>query len=470
MPAPLPQSPARPFPARHCAPVFLLSLAVGLAVAEDRPPARAVRPAYQVLRFEENWDVLRGRPADDMLDPLKFIALGDASRAWLSLGGQARWRWETWRNFAFGTPAAPEDDFGLGRIQLHADLRFGSTARFFAELIDARMLGRRALPGGTRAADVNSRELLNAFADFSTTIDARRLTLRLGRQQFSFGRQRLVSPLPWLNTYRHWDGAAGLCESPAARATVFYSWFVPVQKYATDRRNRHERFYGTYVTFRRSTELYLLVRDRPVAQDRRQTFGFRRTGRPAGNWEFDLEAAIQRGSLAGKPVRAWMLGSELGYTAARLAWKPRFAAGFDYASGDENPTDRRIGTFDQLYPLGHAFLGYVDLVGRQNISAWNASLELKPAKGMRLQLVAHRFTRAEAADALYDAGAVVVRPAGAGLSRTIGSEIDLTVYYAFDAHWNFEAGLNRFFAGSFVRQTGRSDAVAFAYAQALYRF
>lgn len=38
---------------------------------------------------------------------------------------------------------------------------------------------------------------------------------------------------------------------------------------------------------------------------------------------------------------------------------------YEYASGDANPGEGN--TFNQLYPFGHYYLGYLDLIARQNI-------------------------------------------------------------------------------------------------------
>ena len=42
---------------------------------------------------------------------------------------------------------------------------------------------------------------------------------------------------------------------------------------------------------------------------------------------------------------------------------PTFWAYYDYASGDSDPTDGRSHTFNDLYPFGHYYLGWIDQVG-----------------------------------------------------------------------------------------------------------
>ena len=40
-----------------------------------------------------------------------------------------------------------------------------------------------------------------------------------------------------------------------------------------------------------------------------------------------------------------------------------FELGFDYASGDENPGDGDGETFDQLFPTGHTYFGFIEQSG-----------------------------------------------------------------------------------------------------------
>jgi hypothetical protein len=49
-------------------------------------------------------------------------------------------------------------------------------------------------------------ELQQAFVDIVLPAGEGDLTLRLGRQMLLLGAQRLVSPLPWGNALRHWEG------------------------------------------------------------------------------------------------------------------------------------------------------------------------------------------------------------------------------------------------------------------------
>src|SRR6476660_1778146 len=87
-------------------------------------PASSMQP-YLPQRYDEDWSYLRDESKrTDALDVVKYIPLND--RGWyVSLGGEARIRYEYFTEFAFG--AGPQDGNGylLQRYLVHADFHLG---------------------------------------------------------------------------------------------------------------------------------------------------------------------------------------------------------------------------------------------------------------------------------------------------------------------------------------------------------
>jgi hypothetical protein len=121
----------------------------------------------------------------------------------VSLGGEARMRYEYFSQFAFG--AGPQDDDGylLQRYLLHADRHFGKSVRVFTQLQSGIESGRN---GGPRLTDDDRLEAHQAFLDFNFGDEAKSLTLRLGRHEMEFGSGRLVSAAEGLNVRRSFVG------------------------------------------------------------------------------------------------------------------------------------------------------------------------------------------------------------------------------------------------------------------------
>jgi hypothetical protein len=69
----------------------------------------------------------------------------------------------------------------------------------------------RDLPGGKRTGDVDSGDLLNDFVEFQTDAAANKgAKLCIGRQEISYGKQRIISAANWSNTRRTFDGVKAI--------------------------------------------------------------------------------------------------------------------------------------------------------------------------------------------------------------------------------------------------------------------
>jgi len=452
----------------------------------DGTAAAFQRPSYSFLRQNEDWSALRHAPESartDFWDPIKYVPLNDDGSIWASFGGDMRLRGEYWSNFAFGAPADDDETFALWRLRLHGDVHFGDNVRVFIEGKSA-LSTDRDLPGGKRTLDVDTLALEQAFVDLKLDLGAgNALVLRPGRQALQFGKQRLVSPLPWANTLRRWDGISAITRLDGWNIHGFATQFAPTQKYDFNDPDDDILFWGVYATATLpqceciSADLYYLglERDGMIAfngtagDETRHTIGGRIFGDLGdSNFDYDVEAAYQFGEVGSGDVSAYMVAAQLGY-APEMWCDPRFFAGVDYASGDDDPGGD-VETFNQLFPLGHAYYGYMDFVGRQNAVDLNAGVNFKPFDKTTMHLSAHYFLRADTSDALYNAGGGVVRAGGLSDEREIGAEIDFTVKYALDAHTTLEFGYSHFFAGDFIDESGSDDDMDFIYAQMQYRF
>ena len=187
------------------------------------------------------------------------------------------------------------------------------------------------------------------------------------------------------------------------------------------------------------------------------------------DFDYDVEAAYQFGTLGAANIGAHMVASELGYTFFDAAGSPCLHAGFDYASGDDGPADN-AGTFSHLFPLGHAYFGHIDGVARQNIIDFSAGVTVKPAKRLTVAVTEHNFQRASKSDALYNAGAGVMRASVPGAPAGVGSEVDLMVKHKLERHTVVGGGFGHFFPGEFLEATGPGNDVNFAYMFLQYMF
>lgn len=458
-----------------------------------KPAPAPAPPIYTPVRWNEDYSYLATQPDADLFDPLKHVPLG-ADGFYASFGAQARIRYEGWNNELFGSV---ENDWGyaLQRYLAHVDLHLGPNFRVFAQGKSSLVDDGRDLPT-PRATDADEIDVQQLFVDaklpFGDAKDS--ATLRVGRQDLIYGAQRLISPLDWTNVRRTFEGgkvSVALGTAPGDVSQTIDAFLVRpviVDKEELNDGNGNVAFAGVYDTIglpdvlpggQSKLELYALglFTSGPTVDSDVYTVGTRFSSQPKP-WDLDVELDYQFGKQGDLDICAYSIALEGGYTFVDAQLTPRLYLGFDYASGDGDPTDGDFNTFNQLFPLGHAYFGYIDVVGRQNIIDVHPGVELtllkdaRYAKKVSLRSDYHLFWRADENDGLYSAAGTLVRPAAAGVdARFVGSEIDVLVNWQVDRHLLIYAGYSHFFAGDFIDDSaGADEDIDFVYVAAQYTF
>jgi len=401
-------------------------------------------------------------------DTAKRLSFGPNVTA--DFGGEFRLRYHNEQGHALSRLNGQDDTFTLSRLRLYANVEVGDRLRFFGEIIDARSYGESFGPRGIEEVHWDA---LNAFAEFR----GQRVGVRFGRQELQFGAQRLVSPLDWGNTRRSFDGVRVDFTGNPVRVSAWYTAPRQITAGFGSRTDDNTRFGGVYATYTQGTQTtldgYLLHLENDPSDREIWTVGARYAG-SRGNTFWELEGAFQFGDQAGSDVRASMLTAGVGYMFKDHPWQPKVSLYYDRASGDDDPTDGRIETFNQLFPLAHAYFGFIDLVGRQNIEAVSLRAQARPHRRLQLAAALHHFRLNEAADGLYNAGGATIRSDPTGASgRDVGNELDLTATVSLSDRAAWQVGYARFWGGSFVTATnpaGVSGDAEFVYTQFRVRF
>lgn len=423
----------------------------------------AERPAFQTLRYNEDWLFLQdSSQRTDWLDPVKFIPLQDTN-VYVSFGGEARERYEYFANYNWGK--GPQDDNGywLQRYMVHGDLHLGPDVRFFAQFKSGLEDGRN---GGPRPPDRDDFDLHQAFLDVTGHITADdAVTLRLGRQELSFGSQRLVSVRESPNVRQSFDGASAILKVGQWQLTGFLTRPVETQTGIFDDAPDPARwFWGAYAVYPLpilpggNIDLYYfgLTRDSATfdqgsAREERHSIGTRLWGHKQG-WDYNFEFVYQFGSFGTGDISAWTAASDTGYTFQSVPATPRVGLKADIASGDGNAHDSTLGTFNALFPKG-AYFSETDLIGPANIIDLHPSLELHVSKRVKLTGDWDFFWRESTHDGIYGVAVNRVRTGQQTDARYIGSQSQARLDWEISRHFAFAAVYAHFFAGEFLKET-----------------
>jgi hypothetical protein len=397
--------------------------------------------------------------------------------SWLRVRGEFRERVEGFENSGF-TPDR-DDSYALSRVRLNATITASKSLSFQANVQDARVARKQV--GPTTAPFRGPFDLRTAFADIG---DAKApVGARLGRQELAFGEQRLLGHLAWVNTGRSWDAARVILRAKSWQADVFGASLVRSLPEEFDKSGNGNRLAGVYASSPKvipqaAVEPYLFWRRdvnlrselTTIGDLSQTTMGVRVAGKLPARLDYGVEMAMQRGSLAADSVNAWAGHWQIRESLPG-AGAVKLTSEYNFATGDDNPTDGRRQTFDQLYPTGHDKLGLGDQVGWRNVHHIREGFEFSPIKATPISLNYHSWWLAEKTDGLYAAsGALLARVAGGAADSHIGQELDIQISRALTPQIQLAAGYAHMFTGAFLKQATPGASYSAPYLMVTYVF
>jgi hypothetical protein len=222
-------------------------------------------------------------------------------------------------------------------------------------------------------------------------------------------------------------------------------------------------------------DFYLLGYDRDPARfnegfggESRYSWGTRLWGKYE-SWDYNLEGLYQWGDYTNGNINAWTFASDTGYSFLDLPGRPRLGLKANSASGDETQGDGDLNTFNALYPKG-GYFGEIGILGPSNFFNLHPNITWSPVKGLRLYADTMFFWRESLNDGVYGPSGNLLRAAGNSRERYVGTQVDFSIAYQVDPHWNIALEYGHFFTGNFLRQTGPSEDVDFVQVRTTYRF
>jgi hypothetical protein len=446
----------------------------------DSAPVSAP-PPFKQLRYEENYLYLRDSSGrSDYSDSLKYIPLNEKGSTYLTPGGEIRERYEYFENSLWGRGPQDKDGYFLRRYMIHADTHFGTNFRIFTQLKSGLEDDRT---GGPRPTDRDDFDLNQAFFDIRLPlIDSDSLTIRAGRQELSYGSSRLISFRESPNVRLSFDGAKAILKYNNWQVDAFA--VKPVRTKAgafDDDPDPHQNFWGLYAVAPVSwvpggkVDLYCLGIDREnarydqgFANELRHTVGTRISGEKAG-WDYNLEFIYQFGTFGSASIQAWTAASDVGFTFKEAPLKPRVSFKANITSGDDDPNDSNLQTFNPFFPRG-AYFGEPALIGPANHMDLHPQLEFALLRNINLTLDWDCFWRESVRDGIYGPAINLIQSGRNSRARYIGNQAETLLEWRFDRHISFSADYAHFFAGTFLRETTPGKDVDYISAWITYRF
>ena len=452
-----------------CCHLHQLFSSVALAQSSQPNP-----PPLTPTRYDEDYAYLADPNARSgaWWEPLKYIPSDETGDVYLTLGGEARVRYEAYNNNNWGQGPATDDGYLWYRALTSADLHLGQHVRLFGELIGAWADGKQPADTPVDETDV---DLLQGFADVTVPLgdEDTSLTLRPGRQLLSYGTERLIGTRYGPNVLRSFDAVKAFVDGNGWRVDGFYG--RPVEPGLDDFDDRSHDELSTWSLYstidlpignKSGLDLYYIGYDNDQAvfnqgsgSEERHTVGARLFGRAEG-LDWDWEAMYQFGEFGDGDISAWSVASNTGYTLADLPLSPRLGLKANIISGDDDPDDPDLQTFNPMFPKGKYF-GELTLLGPENLINVQPSLDLHLGDEWTLGGMAVLYWRESTGDGIYDFGGNLIRDDGGSDERFIGTQGEVVLSYEFNRNLNAMVSYSRFYPGAFIEDTGPSKTVDF---------
>ncbi|HVW95849.1 MAG TPA: alginate export family protein [Mucilaginibacter sp.] len=434
---------------------------------------------FKQLRYDENYTNLSGDTSDNWYHRLKFDPLSKDKTIYLSIGGEVRYQYFHFKNQDWGEAPKDKDGFILTRYLGHLDFHAGRHFRTFVQLQSSLAGGEAETPS---PVDQNLLDLHQAFFDLYADIgEGQSLTLRTGRQELSYGSQRLIAVREAPNNRQSFDAAKLIYSGRDLKLDVFYAHYVVAKpNIFDDGFSNATQFWGTYAVFNKvpivqHVDLYYLgihrktvLFDDGKGPETRHSFGSR-IWAMMPDWQYDLEGLYQFGNFAAGSISAWTMSANVSYTFQQSTLKPQVGIKTEAISGDKNHGDGRLNTFNPLFPKG-AYFGLAALIGPYNLLDAHPYVQLKITKKLLFSSDYDLFWRMNRNDGLYAVNGKLLYPGKAGTSKQIGRQLGGALEYTPNKYLYFRQELTWFSAGDYLKEAGPGKDILMAGSTITFKF
>jgi hypothetical protein len=304
-----------------------------------------------------------------------------------------------------------------------------------------------------------------------------------------FGSGRLISAGEGLNVRRSFDGMRVIYRHGPWLINGQVNKLVSIKPgLFNDAPDPSQTFWGVGATrsrpkIRGGHQFAYIALDRKVGRfdqgsgrELRHTFIVRTYGASddaVGQFDYNFDTIFQWGNFksSGREIgiRAWALASDVGHTINRIPLNPRLGLRADATSGDKNPNDQRLQTFNPLFP-GTAYSDTIGLIGAANSLALNPNLRFAVKERWTVSTGMAFFWRQSARDGIYGINVAPLRAGGRSRAHDVGTLPSVRLEWRISRHLTYTAIYSHFFAGRFLKETAPGEDVDYVSTWLTFRF
>jgi hypothetical protein len=331
----------------------------------------------------------------------------------------------------------------------------------------------------------------DSWEPFDTYIEIKNLlpfSIKAGRQLIYYGNMRVYGPGQWGNTGRwiwdavklHYPFKKGFLDTYYGQTMIhdpthlswthrsgfksvgFYGQFklpenflgIAIEPFSMTKTNDHDLYTGE---------------DGQVGDFDSYYVGARIFTKDYKGFEFDVTYVKQEGDSASDDIDAYGYHCLLGYRFKQIPLKPRVSLEYTYASGDDDPTDGSLETFDGAFGARDKMMGRMNLFHWMNLKDAQINLDFNPMKNLSFTLGYHQFWLAEKKDAWY-LNKKAYRDKSGNSGDEVGKEFDIIGKWTIPKGMEIQLGYGHFWPDEFAENKASDKEANWVFLQFLYKF
>jgi hypothetical protein len=421
-------------------------------------------PQLSYFRAEEDYSYLKHEDSDsiyivkDKFIPIKFISLSKKKHIWLSFGGQYRPRFEYF-NHQFLKNENKSNGYYSHRLTLNASLNVTNNFRFYSEFYHGFTSNEANIP-----VQDDPLALHQLFFESNIDMNGSSFSLRLGRQEMSYGISRLIGMREGPNIRLSFDAARLKFKKNTTSIDAFYGKeVIPNFKIFKDKRNEKMDFWGLYSNFfikngNGFTDLYYLGLNREqatyqagTAEETRHTVGLRMSGKNGKRFYYNTEIMYQFGNFGNKNISSFAAELDYHYIFPGKKFDPVIGIKLDYIMGDKNIGDNKLNSFNSLF-TNPTYLGQSATIAPTNLFDIHPSFKLNFTKKLSTEIDWNFLWRASKNDGVYSPAGFILFSGTSNNHRFIGHNPSLNLYWFINRNLSFNGKFSHLIPGKFIKE------------------
>lgn len=331
----------------------------------------------------------------------------------------------------------------------------------------------------------------DSWEPFNTYIEIKNIlpfSIKGGRQTIAYGNKRIYGPGQWGNTGRwQWDALKLHYTFEKGFLDAYYGeTMLHDPSHLSWKQKNGFKSFGFYGQYKLPKNLLGIAiepfsmtkendRDLNKGEDGQfgdfdtYYFGARISKNDFKGFDFDATFIKQKGDRASDDIDAFGYHCLLGYRFKQIGLKPRVSLEYTYASGDSDPKDGKLETFDGAFGARDKMMGRMNLFHWMNLKDAQINVEFKPKKTLSFTAEFHQFWLAEDKDAWY-LNKKEYRDTTGDSGDKVGKEFDLIGKWTLPKGHEIMFGYGHFWPGEFAKNMASAKEANWFFLQWMYKF